>query len=130
MNPNEVSQALQKGLHLTLGAAASMVEALQFPEESSRKFAELGNDFSRLAEVLEAKGETTEKEARQLVDALLSQIPQPFSHGNSSSPDSRANSVVQPVTDASLQNDLVALTEDLAAVRRELETLKGGPGHS
>ncbi|MFM7472078.1 MAG: hypothetical protein LVS60_05085 [Nodosilinea sp. LVE1205-7] len=130
MNPNEVSQALQKGLHLTLGAATSLVEALQFPEESKQKFAEVDNDLGRLADILETKGQATEKEARQLVDILLSQLPHPFASGDSSSPASTVETVAQPVTDNNLQKDLIALTEELTAIRRDLQILKEGSGNS
>lgn len=81
MNPDTLSTTLQKGFHITLGATAALLEALQDPQTSSQTFSALGNDVNRITEELEAKGEVTEREARQVVDQLLSQMPNPFQSG-------------------------------------------------
>ncbi|MFQ4137534.1 hypothetical protein PGN35_014550 [Nodosilinea sp. PGN35] len=125
MYPDDLSQTLQKGIRVTLGATASLIEALQDPETSSQRFSELGGDVNRLTEELEVKGETTEREARQFVDGLLSQMPNPF---GSSSPEARQTTittVASPVVNTAVQSDLEALTLELAAIRREIEALKG-----
>lgn len=127
MYPDDLSQTLQKGFRVTLGATASLIEALQNPESSSEKFSALGTDVNRLTEELEVKGETTEREARQFVDTLLSQMPNPFT-GSSSSPESGGTTittVASPVVTTTVQTDLEDLIQELADIRQEIEMLKG-----
>jgi polyhydroxyalkanoate synthesis regulator phasin len=124
MYPDNLSQTIQKGFRVTLGATASLLEALQDPQGSSQRFSELGGDVNRLTEELEVKGETTEREARQFVDGLLSQVPHPCT----SSPEAAGPTIptaATPVVDTSVQSDLEALTQELAAIREEIAALKG-----
>jgi len=123
MNPDTISQTLQKGFRVTLGATASLLEALQDPQGSSQKFSDIGTDMDRLTEELETKGEATEQEARQFVDGLMTQMPNPFS----SSPDASTqtvSAVATPVADSSIQGELEELTQELAAIRQDIEALK------
>ncbi|NJL49799.1 MAG: hypothetical protein HC929_23235 [Leptolyngbyaceae cyanobacterium SM2_5_2] len=122
MTPDTLSETLQKGFHVTLGATAALLEAVQNPQASSQRFAELGNDVNRITEELEAKGEVTEREARQLVDSLLSQVPNPFQSATSGMP--TVDTIATPVADSSVQSDLVALTQELSEIRQEIEALK------
>ncbi|MBU6229616.1 MAG: hypothetical protein KGQ93_07970 [Cyanobacteria bacterium REEB459] len=124
INTNHLSQVLEKGLRLTLGAATSLAEALQFPEASRQTFAGLDNDVDRLVEVLETRGEVAEKDLRQLLDMVLSQVPHPFASAESPAPDARVEMASQPATDPSLQADLITLTEELAAIRRDLQLFR------
>lgn len=124
MNPDTLSQTLQKGFHVTLGATASLIEALQDPQNSSQKFSELGGDVNRLTEELEEKGVTTEQEARRFVDGILSQMPTPFNSPSSESTPSTVNTVATPVVDSTVQTELEALTQELAEIRQEIEALK------
>lgn len=124
MNPDTLTQTLQKGFRLTLGATASLIEAIQDPQASSRKFSELGTDVNRLTEELETKGEVTEREARQFVDGVLTQVPNLFNQGSSSTQPRTVNTVAVPITDASIQPELEELTLQLAAIRQEIEALK------
>ncbi|HEY9762704.1 MAG TPA: hypothetical protein V6D07_09270 [Trichocoleus sp.] len=124
MNPDTLTQTLQKGFRLTLGATASLIEAIQNPEASSRKFSELGTDVNRLTEELETKGEVTEREARQFVDGMLTQVPNLFNQGSSSNQPRTVNTVAVPISDASIQPELEELTQQLAAIRQEIEALR------
>ena len=125
MYPDDLSQTLQKGFRVTLGATASLIEALQDPERSSQKFSELGGDVNRLTEELEVKGETTEREARQFVDALLSQLPNPFTSSSSEAGGTTITTIASPVVNTTVQSDLDALTQELTEIRKEIEALKG-----
>jgi polyhydroxyalkanoate synthesis regulator phasin len=126
MNPDTLSQTLQKGFHVTLGATAALIEALQDPQGSGQTFSELGGDVNRLTEEFEVKGVTTEQEARQFVDGLVSQMPNPFNSSNSfSTTPPTVNTVATPVVDGAVQTELDALTQELAAIRTEIEALKG-----
>ncbi|HIK43381.1 MAG TPA: hypothetical protein IGR64_00680 [Leptolyngbyaceae cyanobacterium M65_K2018_010] len=124
MNPDTLSATLQKGFHVTLGATAALLEAIQNPQNSSQRFSELGNDVHRIAEELEAKGETTEREARQLVDRLLSQVPNPFPSPGPASPTPTVDAVATPIADSAVQSDLAALTQELSEIRQAIEDLK------
>ncbi|MGG6237467.1 hypothetical protein ACQ4N7_02415 [Nodosilinea sp. AN01ver1] len=125
MYSDDISQTLQKGFRVTLGATASLIEAIQDPETSSQKFSTLGGDVNRLTEELEVKGETTEREARLFVDSLLSQMPNPFASSGAATEGPTITTVASPVIDASVQSDLESLTQELAAIRKEIEALKG-----
>lgn len=125
MNPDTVTQAVQKGVRVTLGATATLIEALQDPQGVRERFSSVGTDFNRLAEELESQGVVTEQEARQFVDSVMTQMPSPFSQGSGS--DGTASSSTAspgPQVDADLQADLVELNQQLAQIREELEALK------
>lgn len=124
MYTDDISQTLQKGFRVTLGATASLIEAIQDPERSNQTFSTLGGDVNRLTEELEVKGEITEREARQFVDSLLSQMPNPFINSGATAEGPTVTTVASPVVEASVQNDLEALTQELAAIRKEIEALK------
>ena len=67
MNFDTLTEFIQKGFRVSLGAAASAVEAIQDPQGAANKFSDIGTDFDRLTNELEVKGELTEKEAREFV---------------------------------------------------------------
>lgn len=122
MTPDTVTTTIHKGFRVTLGATATLLEAIQDPQSSSERFSALGSDVSRLAETLETKGEVTEREARQFVDSLFGQMPNPFADSASSPP--TVDTVATPIADPTVQSDLAALTQELADVRQAIETLK------
>ncbi len=125
MNPDTLTETIQKGMRVTLGATASLMDAIRDPQGSQEKFSTIGNDMDRLTEELEAKGADTEREARAFVDSLIGQMgqmPNPFIPTPASN--ATVDTVAQPVTDSAVQADLDALTQELAALRQEIETLK------
>lgn len=124
MYPDNLSQTLQKGFRVTLGATASLLEAIQDPQGSSQKFSAIGTDFNRLTEELELKGEVTEREARQFVDSMMTQMPNPFGGGNAPAGTRTVNTVATPVIDSGIQTDLQELTLQLSKIREEIEALK------
>jgi polyhydroxyalkanoate synthesis regulator phasin len=125
MNSDTLSQTLQKGFHVTLGATASLLEAIQDPQGSSQKFSDMGGDVNRLTEELEAKGVTTEQEARQFVDGLFQTMPNPFEGNSGGDSTATVNTIATPVVDVAVQAELEALTQELANIRLEIEALKG-----
>ncbi len=126
MNFDTFTEFIQKSFRVSLGAAASAVEAIQDPQASATKFSDIGSDFNRLTDELEVKGELTEKEAREFVDNLSSnfdgQFPNPFEPSSASN--TTVNTVAKPVTDSGIQAEIKALTEQLSAIRQEIEQLK------
>ncbi len=125
MNFDSLTELIQKSFRVSLGAAASAVEAIQDPQASATKFSDIGTDFERLTTELEAKGELTEKEAREFVDNMNTnfngQWPNPFAPPASSA---TVNTVAKPVMDTGIQAEIKALTEQLSAIRQEIEQMK------
>ena len=121
-----LSQLLQKSFRVTLGAAASAVDAIQDPQGSSEKFTAIGTDFERLTDELEVRGALTEKEAREFVDNLNLQFPNQFPNPFEPTPAGSAtvNTTATPVVDANLQAEIASLTEQLVSIRQEIEELK------
>jgi polyhydroxyalkanoate synthesis regulator phasin len=113
MNPDTFVQALQKGYRVTLGATATAIESLQDSQSREDTFTRLRNDPNQLIEDLAVKGETTEREARSYVDRVFSQP---------TSAPTRTPPSPQTVV---IQQDLQELTAQLAALRTELERLRG-----
>jgi hypothetical protein len=127
MIPDGLSQTLQKGFHLTLGAGAALLEAIQSPQQASQRFAGLGNDVTRITAELETKGVATEREARQMVDTLVSQLPFSFPQSSSGASPSTVDTVARPVTDTGIQDDLASLRQALTEIRQELDALRDRP---
>ena len=116
MSLDSLSQTVQKGFRVTLGATASLLEAIQDPQGASQKFSEIGTDFNRLTEELEA---------RQFVDSMMTQMPNPFGPG--AAPSARTvNTTAVTVVDASIQAELQELTQQISEIRQEIENLKQG----
>ncbi|WP_416674074.1 hypothetical protein [Egbenema bharatensis] len=140
MNPDSLIQIAQKGLRVTLGATSVLIETLQDPLRREETLARLRTEFGQLAEEWEVKGEVTEREARDFVDTVINQrfnrntppassagstpgTPPPYS---TTSPVSAPNATTPPVD---VQQDLQDLTEQLAAIRSELQKLREEQGN-
>jgi polyhydroxyalkanoate synthesis regulator phasin len=122
------TQLMQKGFRVTLGATATLVEALQNPQQlvadlqdPQQREANLAKlaAFNQLAEEWETKGTTTEIEARNFVDRLWSQ----------EAPSATATTTetalsTQPIVQPNVQQDLQELTAQIAALRAEITRLQ------
>lgn len=132
MNTDTFVELLQKGYRVTLGAASSAVEAVQDPQRAADEFSAVGTDWQRLADKLEVRGALTEKEARDFVDGVVSQMPDPIrsvseNFANSSKGSSEpktVTTVATPVVEAGLQAEVESLTAELIEMRKEIEALK------
>ena len=132
MNTDTLVELLQKGYRVTLGAASSAVEAVQDPQRAADEFSAVGSDWQRLADKLEVRGALTEKEARDFVDGVMSQMPEPLRSVSENFPDFSTESkepktvttVATPVVDASLQAEVESLTAELIAMRQEIDELR------
>ncbi|CAN5805962.1 hypothetical protein BH23CYA1_BH23CYA1_03200 [soil metagenome] len=130
MNTDTLIELLQKGYRVTLGAASSAVEAVQDPQRAADDFSEVGTDFYRLADKLEVRGALTEKEARDFVEGVVSQMPEPFRSVSSSFSQAAppapttVTTVATPVIDTELQAEVESLTTELIAIRKEIEELR------
>lgn len=128
MNPDTLTQTIQKGFRVTLGATASLVDAIKDPQASQAKFSTI-YDFDTLTQELEAKGTDTEREARAVVDSVMSQMgdmPNPFAPTPAS--EATVDASATPVADPTVQLELDTLTQELSTLRQEIETLKAQQG--
>ncbi|MGJ3245384.1 MAG: hypothetical protein ACFE0I_04835 [Elainellaceae cyanobacterium] len=129
MNPDTLTQMLQKGFRVTLGATASLIEILQNPQRRDENLSNLATELSELSEEWAVKGEMTEQEARSFVENLLSnQAAQPSQESSDSSQPTTVT--VKPTAEPSVQSDIKELTEQLAKIRSELEKLREQDGSS
>ncbi len=119
MNPEELLQTAQKGFHMTLGATATLIESLQDARKREENSAKLRQDWGQLSEELVRKGQQTEQEARIFVDGLINQ-----GNGGSKTSSGTASAPDMPTAPPEVQQDLQTLTEQLSALRQELERLR------
>lgn len=131
MNTDIIIELLQKGYRVTLGAASSAVEAVQDPQRAADEFSAVGTDFNRLADKLEVRGALTEKEARDFMEGVVSQMPEPFRSVSStfvqnttSKEPKTVETVATPVVDASIKAEVESLTAELIAMRQEINELR------
>jgi polyhydroxyalkanoate synthesis regulator phasin len=118
-----LTQFLQKGFRVTLGATATIVEAIQDPQRREANLSKLTTELSQLAEEWEAKGVTTEQEARNFVDTMFNQDnSSPASPSYTASPSNSAPS--STAAPADVQQDLQELTAQIAAIRAEIERIR------
>lgn len=130
MNTDTLIELFQKGYRVTLGAASSAVEAIQDPQRAADDFSEVGSDWQRLTDKLEVRGALTEKEARDFVEGVVSQMPEPFRSVSSNfgqpapTEPKTVTTVATPVVDTALQSEVESLTAELVAIRKEIEELR------
>jgi len=126
MDDTNLIALLQKSFHVTLGATAALMEALQDPHKREETLARLRLDFNDLAQDWAAQGAVTESEARMFVNNL-------FHQGGPSGPQDATPGTATPETVATsmqnlgIQSELQGLIAQLAAIRAELEKLNQPP---
>ena len=120
MNSDILVQLLQKGFRVTLGATASLIEILQDPQKREENLTKLRIDLTQLTEEWAEKGLVTEQEARSFVDTVLAQR----GGQTTTSPSTGASSTASPSASPEAQVELQELTEQIAAIRMELEKLR------
>jgi polyhydroxyalkanoate synthesis regulator phasin len=124
MDTNNLTQLLQKGLRVTLGATASLIEVLQDPEKREQNLARLRSDLSQLAEEWDTKGAMTEQEARNFVDTLLEQRHRQQAQSSYDPTAQASTATATPTAPPDVQLELQELTAQIAAIRTELEKLR------
>jgi len=129
MDSNNLTQLLQKGLRVTLGATASLIEVLQDPEKREQNLSRLRSDLGQLAEEWDTKGAMTEQEARNLVYTLLEQRSReqsqpPYDATAPASTTAASTNPANPTAPPDVQLELQELTAQIAAIRTELEKLR------
>jgi polyhydroxyalkanoate synthesis regulator phasin len=126
MNVDNLTQILQTGFRVTLGATSSLVEMLQDAQKRNENLEKVQSELSQLAEEWAAKGEITEHEARRFIESLMNQQSSGFTRPTEpTSPSSVQVTTPQPTTpDSSSVAEIQDLTKDIADLRSDLENLK------
>lgn len=120
---DDLVNILHKGFRVTLGATASVLESIQDPVKRQENLQKLSSDPQKLtvlADELAEKGEVTEREARNLVDAILAQ-----KRGNNTG-DASYNypNTSRVVIDSDLQREIEELTSQVIALKDDLQKLQ------
>ncbi|MBV9390086.1 MAG: hypothetical protein JOZ78_26985 [Chroococcidiopsidaceae cyanobacterium CP_BM_ER_R8_30] len=123
MNSNSLTQLLQEGFRVTIGAAVSLVETLQDPQKRDQNLSQLKAELEQLTQEWAVKGEITEQEARNFVDTLLNRAGNQSYHPPSPSSTNVAVPQNQPAS-PQVQMEIQELTAQLATMRKELENLR------
>ncbi len=110
MESNSLTDMVQNGFRVAVGATAAVIEAIQDPYKRD----ELARDWAE-------KGAETEQEARNFVDTLMNQ---PRSPGSSAPPPPAPGYEPTTPADTATEAELERLTDQIAALRQELERLR------
>lgn len=125
MNSDNVIQLVQKGFRVSLGATTNLIESIQDSQKREETFSKLmRSEFNQLTQEWEEKGEATEKEARNFVDSLLNQQNQSTSTSATADTSETPTTTANPEVTPDVQQELQELTEQIAAMRAELENLR------
>jgi hypothetical protein len=117
MNPDNLTQIIQKGFHLTLGATSFFMETLQNSSKRDENLNKLNSDFNQLTEEWAQRGERTEREARNFVDTILNQQNCQVNTDSINVPSTPVSDFVQ----SDIQRDLLELTQEVADLRAALQ---------
>lgn len=128
MNTDNFVQMMQKGFHVTLGAASFLVDTAVTPSQEQRdtNISKLqSGNFESLTEEWAVTGEQKEQEAKTFVESVIPQgtlpdMPFPGFSTNSSSETTTATS--GPAIPTDLQQDLEALMTELSEIRATLRS--------
>ena len=120
MNSDNLTQVLQKGFRITLGATSFFMETLQDPAKRDDNLNKLNSDFNQLTDEWAERGEMTEKEARNFVDTILNQQSSQV-NSNTNTPTTSANLYG---LESDTQKELLELTKEIAALRVDLQILQ------
>ena len=125
MNADNLTQILHQGFRVTLGATSSMIEMLQDSQKRSENLEKIQSQWSQLAEEWAEKGEQTEEEARKFVDTIVDQGTNSGTAGTTTSTSSSMTTTSVSVSEPNSAEELQELTAQIAALRQELERLRG-----
>ncbi|MDY7022188.1 MAG: hypothetical protein SWJ54_12650 [Cyanobacteriota bacterium] len=125
MNANNITDILHQGFRVTLGATSSAIEMLQDSQKRNENLEKIQFQWSELAQEWAEKGEQTEQEARKFVDTIIEQRTDSTTAGTSST--SSSSVTVTPVSSSEVDSaqEIQELTNQIAALRQELEGLRG-----
>ncbi len=118
MDKTALFQTLQQGLHVTVGATATLIETIQDPQKRTETLSELQSTLHRQAQQWSEKGLVTEEEARRLIDSWLAKYKPSTSTTNGGSTRTTEGG---NITYTNAQSEIQDLTEQIIALKAELE---------
>lgn len=116
MNHNLIN-VVQQGFRIAIGATADCVETLQDPQKRAETLSELQTELSQKTQQWSEKGEVTEQQAKEFMENLMSQ--RGWSTNRASTSTSNSTS-----TNSNINSDIQELTEEIIALKLELEKLR------
>ncbi len=119
MNNHNLADVFQHSLRVAIGATTVLVETLQDPQKRGESFEDLQTQFKQKTQEWSEKGEVTEQEALRKLEEWLNGFQQ--AQGSSSS---YSQSPSAPTTKSSSNRSVQDLTEQIVALRAELESLR------
>ncbi|NEP85274.1 MAG: hypothetical protein F6K39_48635 [Okeania sp. SIO3B3] len=120
MNPDNLTQLLQKGFRVTLGATSFFIETVQDSSKRDENLNKLNSDFNQLTEEWADRGEMTEQEARNFVDTILNQQNSQVNTDSTTVSSGPTSTFVS----SDVQEDLLELTQEIADLRADLQKLQ------
>lgn len=120
MNSDSLIELLHSSVRVALGATTSLLEVLQDPTKRDANLTKLRQEWSKLSEEWEVKGESAEQDARTFVNNLFNQRPT----GSSGGATGTATAEAPTTTSHDVQVEIQELTTQIAAIRAELEKLR------
>ncbi len=124
MNPDTLTETIQKGFRLTLGAASFLAETLQDDRKRDENLSKLRvENFSTLSDEWAVEGAQKEQEARSFVESVIGQAASsgPNMPTVSTPPTSSSSAAAAGGIPTEIQIDLNLLKNHLAEIRSELE---------
>ncbi len=122
MNANNLFQVVRQGFRITVGATTSLLETIQDPQKRAETISELQTELSQKTREWAEKGEITEQEARRMLDNLFRQ--RGWQANSETTRTSSETEVTSHSTAKNVESDLQELTEQIIALRTELEQLR------
>ncbi|MDJ0689066.1 MAG: hypothetical protein QNJ41_11200 [Xenococcaceae cyanobacterium MO_188.B32] len=122
MNNNSLLQFIQQGFRVTIGATASLVETIQDPQKRTEALSQLQIELEQKTKEWAQKGEVTEQEARRIIDNLINQRARGKQPDVTNSNSQSSSNTTSPKN--SVRSDLEELTEQIIALRKDLEILR------
>ena len=122
MNNNSLLQFIQQSFRVTIGATASLVETIQDPQKRTEALSQLQIELEQKTKEWAQKGEVTEQEARRIIDNLINQRTRGKQPDVTNSNSQSSSNTTSPKN--SVRSDLEELTEQIIALRKDLEILR------
>ncbi|BAU63516.1 hypothetical protein STA3757_08810 [Stanieria sp. NIES-3757] len=122
MNNNNLFQFVQQGFHVAVGAATDLCETFADPQKRTETVSNLQTELSEKTGAWAKKGQITEQEARKNLENFLNQRGWRQTATTSQANTDTASNPTP--TDNNVQSELEELTEQIIALRNELEQLR------
>jgi polyhydroxyalkanoate synthesis regulator phasin len=125
MNSDNLTQMLQKGFRVTLGATSFVIETLQDSQKRDENLAKLKSEnLSQLTDEWAQQGELTEREARNFVDTIFAGSTNQDTVETPADSNSPIHNPATSTAESDPKLEIQELTAQMAALRAELEKLR------